>query len=312
MKGIFRSSPPFRIGRLTLGEYIDVSYGRKTIEGKWLHKCLRGFTNTLREAAMRGESVICLPPLGRLVLMISEDPQRRRRHQPFYYEWRASRRLRLGSRKGRNIRMSWIDVFTLSQEMDDLDYAIIRRIDEADPTKEFYLDDLLELKAQNKDEMKEGVLDRCRLIINWQTREKAIGKEIEELKEKQLRIRRIIKACREFVLKTMEQYEVQQIKDDLLTISVRRVADRAAVEVLDVPEPLTAELRVMTESGRVVSIPTIVNNKFVTIESIQESLLKTYASLDVKRGDIKKAIQAGETVPGAWLITDQKTVNIRR
>ena len=298
---------------MSLGEYIDVTYGKDTVEGEWLHRCLRGMRDTLRAAVLRGEPVIWLQPLGKLVLMISQDPQRRRRRQPFYYEWRANRTLRLGKRKGRKKRMSWIDVFTLSQEMNDIDYAVITRFnEESDPTKDVYVDDLLELKAENAHEMQEGILDRARLIINWQTRAEAIEKEINELKDKQIKMKQIIKACREFVRRTMEQYEVQQIKDDLLTISVRKKADRAAIELLELPEFLPAEVRIQTPSGRIISVQTEVKNKIVSLESMGEEFLKAAIWLDTKRTDIRKALQEGHEVPGTSLITDEKTVNIRR
>lgn len=307
-----------------LGTYIERIYGPYHWTGTetwWLKQCAKGFRQALAAAMRRGESKISLGPVGYLKLCVSEDPQRRRRRAPIYYEWRPSLRLRtslgLSSPEERlpMAKKSWLDVHVLTEAMDDLSNAIIDRM--AGSTDEnsgsgIGIDDLIEIQAETEDELREGVLDRARLMINWITRADALKREQEELKQREIRIRESAKLMREYLLKVFQTYDWTRVKDDSLTVSLAKLPPAVFVEYLEIPEVVRGDIRIQTDDGQTIHIPIETKNTIAALRGIDPKYLAAQITLRPARKKIKDALQQGEDVPGTDLITGQQTIRVRR
>lgn len=212
-------------------------------------------------------------------------------------------------------KQSWLDVHKLSQEMDDLSNRIIDRMagPEGEGTgPEITIDDLLEIQAETEDELRDGVLDRARLMINWASRADALKREQEELKKREIRIRESTKLMREYLMKIFQQFDWKQVKDENLTLTLAAVPPSVYVEYLEIPEVVRGSIRIQTDDGQLIYIPIETKCSLAGLRGIDPKYLAAQVNIRPAKTRMKEALKRGEAIPSAELITGQQTLRIRR
>lgn len=204
------------------------------------------------------------------------------------------------------------DIYELSQKAQELADLYLDRVIAGEDGG-----NLLEVAAETEEELQRAILDRAKMVKNWQARLEALKAHKREIETSMRHLAGCIERAKETALEAMQRHAIDgPLRDVAIRISQRKSPDSVEViEPLEIPEVLPTEVVVDLGDMKRIPIETETKTDLAMLRSLVEKgdparYIRARVVLELDKGATKRAIQGGDAVPGVALITDKRHVVI--